>query len=151
MASLLAIDPGARTGWAFFQAWPQGWRLDGCGVVQPDVSLGISNPDIVVIENPQIYANGKADPDDILKLARLVGRYEERFRKASLIELVRPREWKGSIDGDIMCARIEAAMTPEEKVVAAAYKGGYRHNMIDAIGLGKWAARLRPAIRARAR
>jgi hypothetical protein len=149
MSTLLAIDPGLRTGWAYFQIWPgKEPFLDGAGVLQPEDGLGYATPDYVLIENPRIYPNGKANPEDILKLARLVGRYEERFRKARAVHLVRPRDWKGTVDGDIMCARIEAAFTPEEKAVVAAYKGGYRHNMIDAIGMGKWAFRLYPPIRA---
>jgi hypothetical protein len=147
MASLLALDPGLHTGWALFQIWPNRLPfLDGAGVLRPEDGLGYATPDHVIIENPRIYPNGKADPEDILKLARLVGRYEERFRR-SKVYLIRPRDWKGSIDGDIMCKRIEEAMTPDEVTVAAAYRGGYRHNMIDAIGMGKWAFRLCPAIR----
>lgn len=151
MTSLLTIDPGLRTGWAYFRRWVErGWQLDGAGVVEPNVSLGVSSPDIVIIENPQIYPHSKARPADILKLARLVGRYEERFRRASLTLLVAPRDWKGTIDGDIMVTRIEAGFTAEERMIATAYKGGYRHNMIDAIGLGKWSVRMLPSVRDRA-
>ena len=150
MTSLLALDPGARTGWAFFRRWPhEGWVLEGAGVVTPAESLGVSHPDFVVIENPQIYPNSKARPADILTLARLVGRYEERFRKTKVL-LVLPRQWKGTIDGDVMIARIEAALTPDEAAVCAAYQGGYGHNMIDAIGLAKWAVRMLPELKVRA-
>ncbi len=137
--SLLAIDPGARTGWAAFGLYASGWQLQGAGVVTPDAEFA-HRMDLTVIENPVIYPNSRARPADILKLARIVGRYEERF-KDSYVELVEPRKWKGTVDGDIMVRRIEAAMTPYEKEVLAAYKGGYRHNAVDAVGLGKWALR----------
>jgi hypothetical protein len=82
----------------------------------------------------------QATVSSILKLARCVGRYEERFSD-TLIELVAPRDWKGTIDGDIMVKRIQAALTPSEAAVLAAYTGGYAHNAVDAIGLGKWSLR----------
>ena len=97
-------------------------------------------PDIVVIENPQIYPHSKARPSNILQLARVVGRYEERFKGARQ-KLVSPHEWKGSINGDIFTARICAAMTPAERQLLRSISDGVVHNAIDAVGLGKWAFR----------
>lgn len=134
--SLLAIDPGAKTGWAWYICG----TLVGCGVVTPDQDPGTPKTDMVVIENPQIYPYSPARPADILTLARIVGRYEERYgRRAAVVKLVHPHEWKGSIDGDIMCKRIEAATPLQDRPALLSYKGGYRHNMIDAVGIGRWA------------
>ncbi len=149
--SLLAIDPGARTGWALFLK-SDVWHLVACGVVsptEPPTWPGTKHIDQVVIEDPVIYARGKARPQDILKLARIVGRYEERFA-AHPVELVAPRTWKGSVDGDIMVRRIQASLNPLDRKVHDRYTGGYAHNMTDAVGLGLWAQKqpfmLRPRI-----
>jgi hypothetical protein len=139
MTTLLALDPGAKTGWALYQVFGAIWHLTGCGVVTPEDTVPDNKPQIVVIENPEIYPNSQARPKDILTLARIVGRYQERYREAKHIELVAPHKWKGSIPKDIMLARIEAAIPARDGGAVAAYKGGYRHNMIDAIGLGTWA------------
>ena len=107
---LLVIDPGANSGFARFDRRAAGdWRLVSAMVASPEVrSLDqlFAKPDIVVIENPQIYPHSRARPADILKLARIVGRYEERFADARQMRLVHPHEWKGSIAGDIMVERI---------------------------------------------
>lgn len=145
--SLLAIDPGARTGWALFIELAGVFRLSACGVAsptEPPTWPGMKKIDQVVIENPVIYPNQKARPKDILTLARIVGRYQERF-DASPIELVEPREWKGSIDGDVMIHRIEGAFDAGDKRIVDTYLSKMsttnRGNAIDAIGLGKWALR----------
>ena len=51
-----------------------------------------------------------------------------------------PHDWKGSVDGDIMVRRIESALTPEEMLIVdrLGLPKSYRHNAVDAIGLGKW-------------
>jgi hypothetical protein len=139
--SLLAIDPGAHTGWALFLE-SGGWHLAACGVASPTSDMpwpGTKTLDQVVIEDPVIYPHSKARPADLMKLARIVGRYEERFAHARAIELVTPRSWKGSVDGDIMLKRIEAALTMADRTVYDLYSGGYKHNMTDAVGLGLWA------------
>jgi hypothetical protein len=150
--SVLAIDPGAKTGWALFQSRVERpWHLAACGVVCPQDHLwlgGLEDLDLVVIENPQIYPSSKVPPNDILTLARIVGRYEERFAgRAERIELVKPREWKGSVNGDIMARRIESALSAYDKdVMRGCLVGtaeGYRHNAIDAIGLAQWTIKQR--------
>lgn len=145
--NLLAIDPGQRTGWAFFAllSAPAGLRLLEAGVNRPIERawpmMKVDHKTIVVIEKPVIYPGSQARPADIMKLRGVAAQYEERFHMAGKVQLVEPRAWKGTIDGDIFLRRIEAAMTEYEQAVLAAYKGGYRHNAVDAIGLGKWAAR----------
>lgn len=142
MPTLLAIDPGANTGIALFFLGPDCPPvLVSAAVVSPDAWVGDSTlPDIVVIENPQIYPHSKARPADVLTLARIVGRYEERFKDAKQ-RLVLPHEWKGSVPGDIMTERIKAALSPMEKERISFLCKSVAHNAIDAIGLGKWALR----------
>jgi hypothetical protein len=139
--SLLAIDPGARTGGALFMCFAGVWTLTWAGVVRPTdrERFPVKTADLVVIECPtRVY--DQATVGSILKLARVVGRYEELFADTH-VELVEPRAWKGTIDGDIMLKRIEAALTETERQVVGRWTGGYAHNMLDAIGLGKWAIR----------
>lgn len=147
--SLLAIDPGASTGWALFIE-AGGWHLSACGVAKPDdhawTPLAPSKIDRVVIENPQIYPNSKARPADVITLARVVGRYEERFSEAKSVTLVTPHQWKGSVDGDVFTKRIEGALTPQEATILSMRR--YTHDTLDAIGLGKWALKQLKIMRA---
>lgn len=142
MTTLLSIDPGGATGVALFFIGPDcAPALVSADVVAPDdVKWSRFMPDIVVIECPErVY--GKARAKDIISLALIVGRYVERF-KGTRLRLVTPHAWKGSIDGDIMVRRIEAAFTPaEQKVAVTLPTTSKRHNAIDAIGMGKWAFR----------
>jgi hypothetical protein len=142
--TLLAIDPGACTGWAAFRHG----ALYGAGVMAPeddDVAAWgtVMRMDLVVIENPRIYPRQKANPNDILKLARCVGRYEERFGRSARarVQLVEPHDWKGSIPKEIMTNRIESELTFAEQAVLPELPKTKRHNMLDAVGLGKWAMR----------
>ena len=142
MTTLLAIDPGASTGIAQFFVGPDCPPVLAATAVLSvdDVRWANIMPDIVIIESPQIYPNSKARPADILKLRGIVGRYEERF-KLCKVRLVTPHDWKGSVDGDIMTKRIEAALTPGEAALAAPLARGTAHNALDAIGMGKWSFR----------
>jgi len=137
---LLAIDPGACTGFAAFRDGD----LYAAGTSSPDEADGVwpllACTDLVVIENPRIYPRQKADPNSILKLARCVGRYEERFGRSgrTRVQLIEPHDWKGSIPKAIMTNRIEAALTTAERALLPDLPKTKRHNMLDAIGLGKW-------------
>ena len=129
---LLAIDPGAKTGWALFYC---DGVLDSAGTAEVLYVLRTTFFEVaeVVIENPCIYPTTKR-PNDILTLARIVGRFEERYR-TSEVRLVTPREWKGTLPKALMAKRILAALTPQERVIAKRLGP----DAIDAIGLGKWA------------
>lgn len=141
MTTLLAIDPGAHTGMAQFATRiiddHTTWMLVHAQMVSPDDVDGYATPDIVVLECPnRIF--GYARPEDIIKLATVAGRYMERYRGAR-VHVVAPHDWKGSVDKKIMTARIRAALTPAEaKFIPTC---GKVDDIIDAIGLGKWALR----------
>lgn len=138
MKTLLALDPGAHTGWALYDKFGEQWTLRGGGVFNPyrGFPKELGKPPAVVIENPRITPT-TPNPEDIIKVARIVGRFEEKFWESTVI-LVRPSEWKGTINGDIMVKRIEAETPLRDRPGLLSYTGGYRHNMIDAIGLGRW-------------
>ena len=109
------------------------------GVVTPD-EPGVPGTYLVgVIESPaRIYSQGTVT--SILHLARCVGRYQERYSDHT-VRLVEPREWKGTIDGDIMAARIKATLSADTRDKLPKMTKSVEHNMLDAIGLGQWSLR----------
>lgn len=131
---LTAIDPGVCTGWASFYSG----HLALCGITNELRYL----PGDIVIEKPQVYraTRSKGDPNDLIDLAILVGRYVERCNGD--VTLVTPAEWKGQVPKHIHARRILDALTDGERRVAtvesAKLSKSSRHNMIDAIGLGLW-------------
>jgi len=146
--SVLAIDPGRDTGWAFLD---DSGALLFCGLGTPPDSVG--HP--VIIERPQVYRgrSSKGDPNDLITLAIQVGQYKERCERAqSKVELVLPRDWKGTVDPDVLCHRVVTSLSPSERdcliriITPLARKpmtdehltAGKRHNVIDAVGLAKW-------------
>lgn len=126
-----AIDPGACTGWAVFVDRV----LYACGA-ERDASAVPVGGDLVVIERPQIYraSKSKGDPNDLITLALLAGRYQERALVAGArVELVLPAAWKGSVPKAVHNKRVLASLTPQERALVPD-----DHNAIDAAGLGKW-------------
>lgn len=143
-ATLLAIDPGEHSGWALMANFDNGWVLQGASVVRPSDPWTCPLPrvDVAVIEFPKMYPQGHPRPNDLLKLAATAGRWIERLTpKCKHLELVYPRDWKGTVDGDTMLRRIEEAFSEHEERVMAAVKGQHRHNAVDAVGFAKWAVR----------
>jgi len=143
MKILLAIDPGQNTGWAYF--W-QG-KLSCCGLTKgPNYSLGpLLNTTYleVVIERPLIYRPRlmKGDPNDLIVLALLAGRFQERALAAGAeVKLVTPVEWKGSVPKEVSNSRTLAKLRPEEKAILDGVKcaASAKHNVVDALGIGIW-------------
>lgn len=134
--TLLAIDPGNDTGYSVWDS-ESGQLLDA-GVTSIAGEVGRWTPDHLVIERPQIYLRSKADPDNIITLAINVGEWVQRYRGVPRT-FVRPSEWKGNVDKAVMTRRIEADLTAHEQRICGRWRGpeSVRHNMIDAVGLGK--------------
>ncbi len=157
MTCLLAIDPGLDTGWAIVD---ERGALRACGLGDPRTGPIIVSR--VIIECPKVYPArlSKGDPNNLITLAVQVGQYKERF-KAWPVELVFPREWKGTVDPDVLCRRVYAALSAEDRatldhVLAPLARSpfapetltaGKRHNVIDAVGLARWAVGSRLAAR----
>lgn len=134
----LAIDPGIDTGWAVFTS---SGELTGCGVGVPPMDTVFTQ---VVIECPQVYSarHSKGDPNDLITLAVQVGRYVERYRsKGYDVRLTRPHDWKGNVPKDVQHRRMMKTLTPSETFCLEAAENfvakGKRHNMYDAVGIGK--------------
>jgi hypothetical protein len=148
----LGIDPGNDTGWAIVTARGQ---LLACGLGAPPhpSTLHPEGVSKVIIEKPQVYQgrSSKGDPNDLIKLAIGVGRYLERYCMYST-ETVLPREWKGTVDPDVLCRRVVKSLVSSErnildraiaslaraKLSEDTLTSGKRHNVIDAVGLAKW-------------
>jgi len=139
---ILAIDPGLATGWAVIG---EDGKLRKCGLGDPPLEF---NGHRVLVERPQIYRGrtSKADPNDLITLAIQVGRYKERFMsRGCSVEEVIPHTWKGNVDPDILCNRIVASLSSEERALLdtslLSVAKGKQHNVIDAVGLGKWSVK----------
>lgn len=151
---ILAIDPGIRgCGAAVFD----GTALHWAGYVRNTATTGngpfecASMADAVarelvthtvtrlVLEWPQIYraGKGKGDPNDLLCLAGVDAALAGWFRAPGTH--VRPRAWKGTIDGDKLIKRIKMRVTPAERLCVVLPCPSLEHNVWDAIGLGLWA------------
>lgn len=96
----------------------------------------------VVAEMPQVYTwgKGKGDPNDLLPLAAIVGGLVSCVRWQT-ITTYKPRQWKGTIDGDTLVARIAtrgvgALLTEQEFAAADPVCKTLAHNMWDAVGIG---------------
>lgn len=149
--AILAIDPGVSTGWALLDE--AGSLLDcGLGDPRPCRNRCVSR---VVIERPQIYRGraSKGDPNDLITLAILVGRYTEAFSER-IVEHILPHDWKGSVDADVLCRRVVASLSNEERTLlfrvleplarkpcSQDVSAGLRHNVIDAVGIAKWSTK----------
>jgi len=88
-----------------------------------------------VSEYPQVYARGPGDPADLIELAGVVGAVGYAIRSMKSSSYL-PRSWKGQVPKDVMCARIEGRLSPEEKAAIRPCPTSLRHNVLDAIGVG---------------
>jgi hypothetical protein len=98
----------------------------------------------VWIESQVIYPHSKADPNDILTLAREAGRVAGSCAAAgATVRWVKPAEWKGQLPKDVCHRRVRALLTDEERAILTRDCRGMpaskRHNVLDAVGIGLWA------------
>lgn len=140
---LLALDPGADTGWALFDS---ARRLAACGLGAPDPQPH-GSLDEVLIECPRLRPRGEKNPNAILLVARNAGEWGGRLGEvcAKVIYLT-PNDWKGSTKKDISNARTWSKLDSKEQgIVDRALKAhpgrdgmapSKRHNVLDAIGIG---------------
>lgn len=151
---LLAVDPGKKhAGVAIFKNGQLSFatlaRADNPLAVAMEVeriyrcSRNMSDPataDVLVVERQQVYPGiRKADPNDLLPLAECVGAVNALIY-APIRRLPLPKDWKGSTPKDIFSARIESGMSRLDlEAVDPKVPKSLRHNVIDAIGLGRWA------------
>jgi hypothetical protein len=152
-AYLVSLDPGLRGSGV---AW---WAEDGsllfvdylrnpvkkgdgpaAWVGFDTLPLYDNRPDYFISEVPQVYRAGasKGDPDDLIQLAGVVGVFSSIFRATTHLG-VKPREWKGQVPKDVHHARLVKTLTPEEMaMVEASAPPSLRHNVLDAVGIGRY-------------
>ncbi len=143
---LLAIDPGADTGWAVFDSCR---RLTACGLYDGDKNLTLpTNIEIgtkVLIECPKLRPYGEKNPNSILLCARRAGEWGGRYNFCT-VEYLLPNDWKGSTSKGIDHERTWSRLDVKELGIVDAYfkqahgRNGLapnrRHNVLDAIGIG---------------
>ena len=165
--TLLAIDPGARypksgvpyAGAAYFQWGELVWAglVKAHGVCSPfarpfdlvrQVAAAAGVPrnsgeqgeplTVLAVEVPRIYVGGRARPEDIVQLSVIAGAFCGGI-DAEFYSCPRPSEWKGTIDGNILCDRVmnNVANTAERIIIGRA-EGGNTTHVQDAFGLGCW-------------
>jgi hypothetical protein len=90
-----------------------------------------------VVEVPQIYRFGKVrvDPDDLIQLAGVGGAVGSVLRPRAATGYY-PRQWKGSVDKQVMVERILSRLSLAEKKALAPCPPSLAHNQVDAVGLG---------------
>jgi hypothetical protein len=94
----------------------------------------------VIIEEPQVYRGSLVDPNSLVKVGMGVGWVAGIANEAQAkIQYVKPHDWKGNVEKDLMTKRIEALLTPEELHRANLPTAkGKRGDVLDAIGIGLW-------------
>jgi hypothetical protein len=99
-------------------------------------------PERVVIERPQVYVTHAAPPEDVMVVGVLVGALLQLWmtQGAREVSLVVPRRWKRQVPKKIMLQRIEQRLSDEERTRIKESRSTFRHNVLDAVGLGKWYA-----------
>lgn len=137
----LSIDPGEDQGFAIFS--DESELLDfGLGDPRKSEHHRMRDLAYVVVECPVIYPHGgKADPNDLIKLARRVGRIEERYLFADVpVYLIAPAHWKGQTPKAVTRARARSVLElPTLRRIDKYLKNlgdSKGHNVYDAIGLG---------------
>ena len=92
-----------------------------------------------LVEWPRVYPAGKAkrgaDPNDLLLLAGVDAAIAVLLDCP--VESIYPRDWKGTLDPDIVCDRIrDELLTPEERArVELPSAKSLHHNVYDACGI----------------
>ena len=159
---ILAIDPGiSATGWAIMIDK----RLEACGLLRADdlnmvesiqklcydLNLvwekhmsGTKPPEYMVIEKPQVYQQrlSKGDPNDLIPLA-IIGGAAWITMKPKHVSFPLPRQWKGQVPKKVLFERVFKDLSKREENIlkedSELVPANLRHNVYDAVCLGKWA------------
>lgn len=135
---LLAVDPGANTGFATFD--PHG-KLQEFGCAPPEVIKRKMHlvPRFMIIETPEVYAGGQANANNLITLAIRIGGLIEYFEtQRAQVTTVLPRNWKGSTPKLIFCNRTFEKLWKGHKEKILTFPKSKQHDVLDAIGLGMW-------------
>lgn len=142
--NLIAIDPGAG-----HFAWARVWEgvVVACGVVEGrPVELFNGAEKIaflgyrVIIERPQIYPSRrqKGDPNDLISVALTAGLVVGALGVEPIYVL--PARWKGNTPKKVHQQRILGKLKFSERCLIDQIPARRRGDVVDAVGLAKWAA-----------
>lgn len=89
-----------------------------------------------LVECPQIYPGpAKTDLNDLFPLVAVGAAIASSFYDRNAIK---PRDWKGTVDADVMTSRIISKLTSVELTRCEKVRKSKAHNMYDAVGMGLW-------------
>lgn len=113
---------------------PEAWRF----MAQQIFSLYQFSASLLIIEVPDSYRTDS--PTRTRNLQNLVGVAGTlaAFFKDVPVQMVRPREWKGNIDPEIIDRRAWERLSAKEQARVVLPAPSYAHNVLDSIGLGLW-------------
>lgn len=143
MTHVIGIDPGATTGWAWFirgeLSRTAAEPFDEFMSDPPWVSESLD----VLVEMPKWRPHSHEEIDDLLGLARKVGRLEQFYKmRGAHVDVCWPHVWKGSVPKEIHNQRVLHMLTERELAILPrrprSKKNPYDHNMLDAVGIGLW-------------
>ena len=173
--TILAFDPDTRaTGWAYLKEG----KITAVGIIRlskkfsgqraASVMAGKVNSeirsmpfvDLGIVEGQQIYRNGKADGNNLLKLAAVSGACLGALMfKAARVEFPVPRTWKGQAPKGVHQARVLSELgwkhtwqgpkkppkideIPDGVEVVGPDPGVHWKEIVDAMGLALWGWKL---------
>lgn len=146
MISMITIDPGMHTGWAY---WEDGELKDysqttikhkdlihDLGELLSAMTPIIASysPNRVIVEYPNMWAGSSVSAaasasGDLLKLAAMVGMIIAIAQtNGAHVTTVLPAKWKGQLDKDAVKVRVKRALGVDER----------SSHINDAIGIGLW-------------
>jgi len=142
---LVTVDPGVHAmGVAY---WHSGELTRAVYVEAPSKKVGsaagavlLTNPLILfakpplIVERPKIYQKKTTRQSDIEMLLISVGALVGLWPGA--VSLIYPAAWKGQVNPDVMCERVETRLSQNETCVIECRLKSKRHNVLDAIGIG---------------
>jgi hypothetical protein len=141
---LLAIDPGARTGFAVLNSDA---ALCDCGSEARDDLIARLAPyrgiPAIVLELPfyRGVERTPGDPNQLIKLAACVAEQAGRLAgTATVISMLKPDEWKGRIKKEVHQNRFAERIGRTVPETWRAYWDAANHDTRDAIALLHWAA-----------
>lgn len=140
---LWAVDPGGDTGRALFR----GGVLIACDLWDLDYQLAgwPKNCGRLVIEDQVVYPHSPVPPQDIVTAAKRAARAAQILGWHG-VEWVKPRTWKGTIPKEAHQALHVPAIPPVELALLREFcrtiAPSKRHNVVDAVLLGRWALKL---------
>lgn len=155
---LIAFDPGLHhVGWALLDPelracglMPLGESFDACRAILAATTF--LDAHVAAVELPRVYQRGRADPDDLVRLAFVAGMLAQKYPSS---RIVRPHDWKGNVPkvapkgwaGYIIHRRtLEILSIAEQGIYLEELDripASLRHNVCDAVGLGLWAVKRR--------